>query len=134
MRKQVEAFLEGRKPAVLFLKRDPEKYFGDRLDSFKKFEIDQGVVVYKDDATKKLITKGHIGMALGYGVDSKPPKGTGVNLTSYAKDGTPVVDIQVDVTDKDWKIARDCALYIAGEGSSWEFRSLQDVNDERNKC
>jgi hypothetical protein len=131
MIKQVIAFLEGRKPAVLFLNRDPEKYFGDRLDSFKRMTIDQGVVVYKDDETKALIKKGSIGIALGYGVDHKPEKGKAVNLTAYSSDGVPVIDIQVDVNDKSWKTARDAALYIAGTGSYWDFRTIQEVNRER---
>ena len=129
MRLQVKAFIEGRKPSVLFLNRDPEKYF-DNLNDYKTMEIDQGIVVFQDFDIAEMILRGELGKALGYGVNEKPPKGTGINITAYI-DGIPVIDIQA--TKGNEEKVRQAAMKIAGEGCIIKYRSNQEVVTERRK-
>jgi len=129
MRLQVEAFRAGRKPSVLFLNRDHDKYFDD-LEKFKVMEIDQGTVVFKDIETAEMILRGELGKALGYGVNTKPPKGTGINITAYIGD-VPVIDIQA--TKGNEETVRQAAMKIAGEGCVIKYRSNQEVVSERRK-
>lgn len=129
MRLQVKAFIEGRKPSVLFLNRDPEKYF-DNLVDYKTMEIDQGIVVFQDFDIAEMILRGELGKALGYGVNEKPPKGTGINITAYIGD-VPVIDIQT--TKGNEEKVRQAAMKIAGEGCIIKYRSNQEVVTERRK-
>ena len=129
MRLQVEAFLDGRKPSVLFLNRDPEKYFNN-LEDFKVMEIDQGIVVFKDMEIALMIERGELGKALGYGVNNKPPKGTGINITAYIGD-VPVVDIQASKGNEDRVI--EAAKKIAGPDCTIRYRTNNEVLKDR-KC
>ena len=124
MQAQCKAFLDGRKPAVLFLNRDASDY----LTGHKLVMIDQGEVVYESDETLELINSGHIGLALGYGVDDKP-KGSTTSCTAYDSEGNHVIDIMTDGS----KVIEDAALKIAGEGGSITYRSSGDVVNERRK-
>jgi hypothetical protein len=121
MQAQCKAFLEGRKPAVLFLNRDAPNY----LPGYKFIPIDQGDVVYDSEETLDLIKNGDIGLALGYGINHKP--GGTLTCTSYDIDGNHVVDIMTDGR----KEVEEAALRIAGEGGSIIYRQSGEVVSER---
>ena len=118
---QVEAFLDGRKPSVLFMNNDAERYLPGRAF----YQTDQGQFVYSDDKYLEMYKNGDIGNALGYGISEKPGK-TGMAVTAYSNGGVAIVDIMTDGR----KEVEEAAKRIAGDGYI-KYRSQNDIVHER---
>lgn len=121
---QVEAFLDGRKPSVLFMNNDAKEY----LPEHEFYQTDQGQLVCSNKKYLDMYLSGHIGNALGYGISSKPGK-TGMAVTAYSKEGVPIVDIMTDGR----KEVEEAAKLIAGDGYI-EYRSQNEIVHERREC
>jgi hypothetical protein len=120
---QVEAFLDGRKPAVLFMNNDAGEYLPD----YEYTQTDQGQLVVSDQKYLDLFNNGEIGLSLGYGIPNKPGKGAKA-LTVYTKDGAVMVDIMTDGR----KEVEEAALNLAGDGYI-KYREQNDVVHERRE-
>jgi hypothetical protein len=116
---QVEAFLDGRKPAVLFMEADADKYLKD----YKCHPLEGGDFVYNSEESLDLALSGHLGLALGYGIDFKPKSQV---LTAFTREGLVIVDIMTDGR----KAVELAAQKIAGDGYI-KYRSVNEVVGER---
>jgi hypothetical protein len=118
VKRQVKAFLEGKKPAVLFMKRDSLRYLPSH--HFTRIE-GQGDIVVDSRETLGLVIKGKLGLALGYGVSNKC--GSKI-LTVLDNNGDNIVDIMTDGRVE----IENAALKI---GASFKYRSVSDSLAER---
>ena len=118
---QVEAFLDGRKPAVLFMNYDAKHY----LPAFECYDIGQGELVVRSLEYLNYAKEGKLGLALGYGIDRKIGNRC---LTVFSKDGEVIVDITTDGR----KSVEDAARKIAGNGFI-EYRDTDKSTCERRK-
>ena len=122
-RLQVEAFLDGRKPSVLFMNNDAKDYLPD----YPVYQTEQGQLVYSDVKHLDMFKEGDIGLALGYGINRKPGKKCKA-VTAYSKDGVAIVDIMTDGR----KEVEDAAKRIAGDGYI-KYRGANEIVHERRK-
>lgn len=125
---QVDAFVEGRKPAVLFTEGAEVPPLPEGAKTAK---VPEGVLLYRDDATLELARSGQMAQALGYGVDQKPAGGqlTGVVVARDAL-GRPVQEVAVDEAGMDAALA--AAERTMGEGGTVTVEPLTDVLARRD--
>lgn len=119
---QIDALLDGRKPAVLI----PNGSKVPKLpDSVKSVTIPDGVFVYKDSHYLHMALCGDMGNALGYGIDQKP---IAMDVVT-AKDSRGRI-VQEVVTDGRESVI-EAARRTAGNNGSVTTRNIFDVLIDR---
>lgn len=123
---QIKAFVDGRKPAVLFRpgQTPTEIPEGAQLLQIKG----EGTLMYWDGDTETVdaALSGELGTALGYGIPNKPEGATDV-VTARDQDGVVVQDVVTDGRPE----AEEAASIAAGPGGTVETRPVTDSIKER---
>lgn len=126
---QMDAFNDGRKPAVLITKGEA---MPEVPEGAKTYDIESGTLIYKDDTTlAKALNPETLGEALGYGVGSKPENPTGAVVSKDAT-GRVVAEQATDETNPDiHQPIMDAAQQLAGEGGTVEIQPIDQVLQQR---
>ena len=129
---QMEAFTEGRKPAVLIT---PGEQMPAIPDGAKAFELEgSGTLIYKDNQTlAKALNPETLGEALGYGTGAKPESPTGAVVSKDAA-GRIVAEQVTDNTDPAvHQPVMAAAENLAGEGGTVEAQQIEQVLQQRQQ-
>ena len=120
---QMDAFLDGRKPAVLITEGEvmPEIPEGAKVEDVPG----RGQLIYRDEQSLEAAKNNQMGEALGLGIDEKPM--TDQVVTARNSEGVVVTDTATDGRPE----VVEAAEVLAGEGGSVEHRTVSQALEER---
>ena len=120
---QMDAFEDGRKPAILITKGEamPEIPQGAKVAEVPG----RGQLIYRDEKTLEAAKNNQMGEALGLGIDEKPM--TDQVVTARNSEGVVVTDTATDGRPE----VVEAAEVLAGEGGSVEHRTVDQALEER---
>ncbi|RMH34824.1 MAG: hypothetical protein D6694_14980, partial [Gammaproteobacteria bacterium] len=119
---QLDAFKEGRKPAVLITPGSP---MPEIPQGAMVADIPEGKLIYRDVSALRDALNGKLGDVLGYGINQKPQSDTVV--TARDKEGRVVQDVLTDGRPE----VIEAAKAAAGAGGSVQVRTAEDALQER---
>ncbi len=130
---QIDAFNDGRKPAVLIT---PGEDTPQIPEGAKSFDLgDSGTLIFKDNATlAKALNPETLGEALGFGTGAKPESPTNAIVSKDAQ-GRIVAEQLTDEKDLDLHASViGAGRILAGEGGSIELQSIGQVLQQRQEA
>ena len=125
---QIDAFVEGRKPAVLFTEGEEVPPLPEGA---KIARVAEGVLMYSDEAVLELAKTKGVAAALGYGVERKPaPEATVGVVVARDAQGRAVQEVAVDAGGI--QAATIAAWQVAGSGGTVTLEPLPNVLAQRD--